>query len=66
MTTNKITTAVSVTLACAGFLLLSSVAAAQSNNVKGVINGRSGATSGSCRTRVLPGPKATIREATAK
>ena len=44
MTTNKIRTAVSVTLACAGFLLLGSVAAAQSNNVKGVINGRSGAT----------------------
>ncbi len=44
MKTNKIGTAVSVTLACAGFLLLSSVAAAQSNNVKGVINGRNGAT----------------------
>jgi OmpA-OmpF porin, OOP family len=44
MTTNKIRTAVSVALACAGFLPLCSVAAAQSNNVKGVINGRSGAT----------------------
>ena len=44
MTTSKVGTAVSVTLACAVFLLLSSVAAAQSNNVKGVINGRSGAT----------------------
>ena len=44
MTTNMVRTAVGLTLACAVFLLLSSVAAAPSSNVEGVINGRSGAT----------------------
>jgi OOP family OmpA-OmpF porin len=44
MKSNKVRTAASPMLAFAAFLLLCGIAAAQSDQVKGVINGRSGAT----------------------
>ena len=44
MKQNKMTAAISVVLVFEAFLLLCCIAAAQSNKVKGVINGRSGAT----------------------
>jgi OmpA-OmpF porin, OOP family len=44
MKRNKMTAAISVVLVLEAFLLLCCIAVAQSNNVKGVINGRSGAT----------------------
>ena len=44
MKQNKMTAAISVVLVFEAFLLLCCIAVAQSNKVKGVINGRSGAT----------------------
>src|SRR5271163_4036921 len=44
MKSNKVSTAASPFLAVAVFLLLCGIAAAQSDQIKGVINGRSGAT----------------------
>ena len=44
MKQNKVTAAISVVLVFEAFLLLCCIAVAQSNKVKGVINGRSGAT----------------------
>ena len=44
MESNKMRTSIIVVLAVEAFLLLCCIAVAQSNNVKGVINGRSGAT----------------------
>ena len=44
MESNKMRTSIIVVLAVEAFLLLCCIAVAQSNNVRGVINGRSGAT----------------------